>query len=211
MKLLRVLQQGELERVGGRETIHVDVRVVAGTQRDLAEEIRAGTFRDDLYYRLNVVSLALPPLRARKSDIPALVAHFLATSPAADAKGIKGVTPGALSALFGYDWPGNVRELASVVERAVAVAEGPELAADDLSPVLQGGRADELGRSRSSRARRCSRSSARRSCGRSSRSAARPRARRDPRRVRPQDPVPPEGVPERRPPIEARRSTASTC
>jgi DNA-binding NtrC family response regulator len=145
VKLLRVLQQGELERVGGRETIHVDVRVVAGTQRDLAEEIRAGTFRDDLYYRLNVVSLALPPLRARKSDIPALVAHFLATSPAADAKGIKGVTPGALSALFGYDWPGNVRELASVVERAVAVAEGPELAADDLSPVLQGGRADELG------------------------------------------------------------------
>ena len=124
MKLLRVLQQGELERVGGRETIHVDVRVVAGTQRDLAEEIRAGTFRDDLYYRLNVVSLALPPLRARKSDIPALVAHFLATSPAADARGSRGDAGGAL-ALFGYDWPGNVRELASVVERAVAVAEGP--------------------------------------------------------------------------------------
>jgi DNA-binding NtrC family response regulator len=145
VKLLRVLQQGELERVGGRETIRVDVRVVAGTQRDLAEEIRAGTFRDDLYYRLNVVSLALPPLRARKSDIPALVAHLLATSPAAAAKRLNGVTPGALSALFGYDWPGNVRELASVVERAVAVARGPELAAEDLSPVLQGGGAEDAG------------------------------------------------------------------
>ncbi|WP_242345627.1 sigma-54-dependent transcriptional regulator [Anaeromyxobacter terrae] len=145
VRLLRVLQQGELERVGGRTTIHVDVRLVAGTQHDLAEEIRAGSFRDDLYYRLNVVSIAVPPLRSRKSDIPALVQHFLETATFAAGKRITGVTPGALSALFGYDWPGNVRELASVVERAVSRAQGSEIAAEDLSPVLQGGRADEAG------------------------------------------------------------------
>jgi DNA-binding NtrC family response regulator len=147
VKLLRVLQQGELERVGGRETVRVDVRVIAGAQQDLAEEIRAGRFRDDLYYRLNVVSIALPPLRARKSDIPALVNHFIAQDAPAAGKDIRGVTPGALSALFAYDWPGNVRELASVIERAVAGARASELGADDLSPVLHGGGADEGGAS----------------------------------------------------------------
>ena len=139
VKLLRVLQQGDFERVGGKDTVHVDVRVVAGTQRDLAEEVRAGRFRDDLYYRLNVVSIALPPLRERKSDIPALVNHFLELQAPAGAKDVAGVTPGALSALFAYDWPGNVRELANVVERAAASARGRELASDDLAPVLHGG------------------------------------------------------------------------
>jgi two-component system NtrC family response regulator len=143
VKLLRVLQQGEFERLGGRETLRVDVRVVAGTQRDLAEEIRAGRFRDDLYYRLNVVAIALPPLRARKGDIPALVNHFIASAAPAAGKEIVGVTPGALSALFGYDWPGNVRELATVVDQAVAAARGREISGDDLSPVLQGGRSDD--------------------------------------------------------------------
>jgi two-component system NtrC family response regulator len=143
VKLLRVLQQGELERVGGVETVRVDVRVVAGTQRELAEEVRAGRFRDDLYYRLNVVSVPLPPLRERKADIPVLVDHFIEGYARAADKQILGVTPGTLSALFAYDWPGNLRELANVVERAVQSARGSEITADDLSPVLHGARPDE--------------------------------------------------------------------
>jgi two-component system NtrC family response regulator len=147
VKLLRVLQQGDFERMGGTETVHVDVRVIAGSQRDLAEEVRAGRFRDDLYYRLNVVSLALPPLRARKADIPALVNHFLAIQARAHGKDITGVTPGALSALFAYDWPGNVAELEAVVERAVTVARASEIGADDLSPVLHGNGQEAIGTS----------------------------------------------------------------
>jgi len=143
VKLLRVLQHGELERLGGSETIHVDLRVVAGSQGDLAEEVRAGRFRDDLYYRLNVVSVALPPLRERKADIPALVAHFVEAYARATGKDIAGVTPGTLSSLFAYDWPGNVRELANVVERAAESAQGSEITADDLSPVLHGARPEE--------------------------------------------------------------------
>ena len=143
VKLLRVLQQGDFERFGGAESVHVDVRVVAGTQRDLAEEVREGRFRDDLYYRLNVVSMALPALRHRKGDIPALVNHFVELHAAANEKHVAGVTPGALSALFAYEWPGNVRELGNVVERAVAAAHGPEIAAEDLAPVLHGSRPEE--------------------------------------------------------------------
>jgi two-component system NtrC family response regulator len=143
VKLLRVLQAGELERVGGRETVHVDVRVVAASQRDLAEEVRAGRFRDDLYYRLNVVAVSLPPLRQRKGDVPALVNHFIELHAAAHGKEITGVTPGTLSALFAYDWPGNVRELSNVVERAVTSCRGREITADDLTPVLHGGRPEE--------------------------------------------------------------------
>jgi two-component system NtrC family response regulator len=140
IKLLRVLQHGELERLGGTETIHVDLRVVASSQSDLAEEVRAGRFRDDLYYRLSVVSVALPPLRERKADIPALVAHFVEAYARATGKDLAGVTPGTLSSLFAYDWPGNVRELANVVERAAESAQGSEITADDLSPVLHGAR-----------------------------------------------------------------------
>src|SRR5512138_2755366 len=143
VKLLRVLQSGDFERLGGRETVHVDVRVVAASQRDLAEEVRLGRFRDDLYYRLNVVSVSLPPLRQRKGDIPALVNHFIEVHAAAQGKEITGVTPGTLSALFAYDWPGNVRELSNVVERAVASCRGREITAEDLTPVLHGGRPEE--------------------------------------------------------------------
>ncbi len=143
VKLLRVLQQGDFERQGGTETVHVDVRVVAGTQRDLAEEVRSGRLRDDLYYRLSVVSVSLPPLRERKGDIPALVNHFIELHAAGRGKEISGVTPGTLSALFAYDWPGNVRELANVVERAVSAAHGREIAAEDLAPVLHGSRPEE--------------------------------------------------------------------
>jgi DNA-binding NtrC family response regulator len=138
VRLLRVLQHGEFERVGGREPVHVDVRVIASSHRDLAEEVRAGRFRDDLYYRLSVVSVALPPLRVRKADIPALVAHFIGVHARAAGKPIAGVTPGALSALFGYDWPGNVRELENLVERAVRSCRGREIGIEDLSPVLYG-------------------------------------------------------------------------
>ncbi len=147
VRILRVLQHGELERLGGDRTVRVDVRVVAGSQHDLAEEVRSGRFRDDLYYRLNVVSVSLPPLRERKGDIPALVNHFLVVYGRAQGKNISGVTPGTLSALFAYDWPGNVRELASVVEHAVTLAQGREITADDLSPVLHGARPEESGAS----------------------------------------------------------------
>ncbi len=143
VKLLHVLQHGDFERLGGRETVHVDVRVVAGSQRDLAEEVRAGRFRDDLYYRLNVVAVSLPPLRARKGDVPALVSHFIDVCARAAQKEISGITPGTLSALFAYEWPGNVRELANVVERAVQSARGREITAEDLTPVLHGARPDE--------------------------------------------------------------------
>ncbi len=143
VKLLRVLQSGDFERLGGRDTVHADVRVVAATQRDLAEEVRAGRFRDDLYYRLNVVSVTLPPLRQRKGDIPALVNHFIEAHAAAHGKEVAGVTPGTLSALFAYDWPGNVRELSNVVERAVVSCRGREIGAEDLTPVLHGGRPEE--------------------------------------------------------------------
>ncbi|HTN51214.1 MAG TPA: sigma-54 dependent transcriptional regulator [Anaeromyxobacter sp.] len=143
VRLLRVLQQGEFERVGGRETLRADVRVVAGASRDLAEEVRAGRFRDDLYYRLNVVTLALPPLRERKGDIPALAAHFVELHSRGQGRPVAGVTPGTLSALFAYDWPGNVRELEAVIERAVASARGPEIVPEDLAPVLHGARPEE--------------------------------------------------------------------
>jgi two-component system NtrC family response regulator len=144
IKLLRVLQHGELERLGGNRTLRVDVRVVAGTQRDLAEEVRAGRFRDDLYYRLDVVAVPLPPLRARKGDIPALVNRFLAADAVRAGGRPPGVSPGALSALFTYDWPGNVRELGAAIAEAAAGAraQGRDIVPEDLSPVLQGARAE---------------------------------------------------------------------
>ena len=142
VKLLRVLQEGTLERVGGREAIPVDVRIVAGTQRDLADEVHAGHFRDDLYYRLNVVAMALPPLRQRKADIPALVTHFLDHRASAAGRPIRGVTPGVLSSLFAYEWPGNLRELEAVVAGAAARCQGAELGVADLPGVLQGMKAE---------------------------------------------------------------------
>ncbi|MEW6433841.1 MAG: sigma-54 dependent transcriptional regulator [Myxococcota bacterium] len=140
VKLLRVLQQREFERVGGTTTLKVDVRVVAATNKDLAAEVKAGRFREDLYYRLNVVSVTLPPLRKRKSDIPALVAHFIERYSELHGKEVRGLAPGTLNALLSYDWPGNVRELGNVVERAVVLARGTELTGDDLPPTLRGPR-----------------------------------------------------------------------
>jgi DNA-binding NtrC family response regulator len=140
VKLLRVLQQREFERVGGTQTLKVDVRIVAATHRDLVAEVKAGRFREDLYYRLNVVAVTLPPLRERKSDIPALVNHFLEKYSEAYGKQVRGLAPGTLQALLSYDWPGNIRELENAIERAVVLATGSELTADDLPPVLRGPR-----------------------------------------------------------------------
>jgi len=138
VKLLRVLQQREFERVGGTQTLKVDVRMVAATNRDLASAVAAGKFREDLYYRLNVVAVTLPPLRMRKGDIPALVSHFIQLYARSYGKQVRGLLPGTLNALLRYDWPGNVRELENVIERAVVLATTPDLTADDLPPVLSG-------------------------------------------------------------------------
>jgi two-component system, NtrC family, response regulator len=140
VKLLRVLQQREFERVGGTQTLKVDVRLVAATNKDLQAEVKAGHFREDLYYRLNVVSVTLPPLRKRKADIPALVNHFIAQANSQHEKTVTGLAPGTLNALLAYDWPGNVRELSNVIERAVVLSRGNELTSDDLPAAMKGPR-----------------------------------------------------------------------
>jgi two-component system response regulator HydG len=122
VKLLRVLQERELTRVGGEKVIPVDVRVVAATNKDLDELKNEGAFREDLYYRLNVVRLEIPPLRERRDDIPLLARHFLEMFADKNNKEIKGFTPGAMDLLIRYDWPGNVRELMNAVERGVVLA-----------------------------------------------------------------------------------------
>ncbi len=142
IKLLRVLQSREFERVGGTQTLKVDVRVVAATNRDLAAEVQAGRFREDLYYRLNVVSLTLPPLRERKADIPALVSHFIEKFASAYEKPVTGMAPGTLNALLNHSWPGNVRELENAIERAVVLSKSTELNTDLLPAALRGPRAD---------------------------------------------------------------------
>jgi PAS domain S-box-containing protein len=128
-KLLRALQEGEIERVGSARTIKVDVRVIAATNRDLGAASREGRFRPDLFYRLNVFPIALPPLRERKEDIPMLVAHFVRKHAAKLGRRVERVPERLMAAFVAYAWPGNVRELEHVVERAVIVSEGPELAA----------------------------------------------------------------------------------
>jgi two-component system response regulator HydG len=135
VKLLRVLQEREFSRVGGEEVIAVDVRVVAATNRDLAEAIEAGSFREDLYYRLNVVALELPPLRRRREDIPLLCHHFLDGFSEKNRKAIKGYTPDAMDGLTRYRWPGNVRELMNAVERAVVLARSDYLTVEDFTMI----------------------------------------------------------------------------
>jgi Nif-specific regulatory protein len=131
-KLLRVLQQREFERVGGTRTIRVDVRVVAATNRDLEEAVRAGTFRQDLYYRLNVVSFEMPPLRERREDIPLLASYFAAKYAAKFKRRVTGLSPEARECLTGYDWPGNVRELENAIERAVVLGSTERVLPEDL-------------------------------------------------------------------------------
>jgi formate hydrogenlyase transcriptional activator len=128
--LLRVLQERVVERVGGGQPIPVDVRVIAATHRDLAAEARAGRFRADLFYRLNVFPVAVPPLRDRREDVPALVDHFVRHFAAKHGRSVVRTRPTALAALTAHDWPGNVRELQNLVERAVILSDGEELAFD---------------------------------------------------------------------------------
>jgi DNA-binding NtrC family response regulator len=125
VKLLRFLQTRELERVGGNETLKVDVRVIAATNRDLGERIKEGKFREDLFYRLNVVTLEIPPLRERASDVPELASFFLKKYVQENGKPIDGIAADALEALKSYRWPGNVRELENAIERAVVLGQGP--------------------------------------------------------------------------------------
>src|SRR5581483_3517776 len=138
VKLLRVLQEGEFERVGDTRTIKVDTRFVAATNRDLHEEIEAGRFREDLYYRLNVVPIFLPPLRERREDIPELVRHFLKRYGEQNRREVRSVHKEAMRLLCDHDWPGNVRELQNYVERAVVLWPGPELLPEHLPPQLRG-------------------------------------------------------------------------
>ena len=139
-KLLRVLQEREFERIGSSLTIRVDVRIIATTNRDLHKEIESGRFREDLYYRLNVIEIGLPPLRQRKEEIPALVDSFLHRFSDENRKNIAGVSSEALDLLVRYDWPGNIRELENYTERAVVVARGPELQVGDFPGELSSGR-----------------------------------------------------------------------
>jgi len=135
-KLLRVLQEGELERVGGAETLRVDCRVIAATNQDLPQAIARGAFREDLYYRLNVVPMHVPPLRARKEDLPDLVGAFLAEACARNGYRPKTLAPAALAAFSAYDYPGNVRELKNLVERLAILSEGHAVSEADARAVL---------------------------------------------------------------------------
>ena len=132
VKLLRVLQEREFERVGDTQTIHVNTRVIAASNRDLLDEIELGNFREDLYYRLNVVSIELPPLRERREDIPELVSHFLENYNEVNDRYVTHIASDAVRAMQDYHWPGNVRELQNYVERAVVLAEQDELSMDLL-------------------------------------------------------------------------------
>ena len=144
VKLLRVLQEREITRVGGDEVIKVDVRVIAATNKDLMREIEARRFRDDLYYRLNVVTLNVPPLRERREDIPLIATHFLTVFAKKNSKSIKGFTPQAMDRLIKYDWPGNVRELMNAVERAVVLSRSEYLDEEAFTLVLQTGQQEAV-------------------------------------------------------------------
>ncbi len=137
IKILRVLQDRKFERVGGEETIEVDVRLITATNRDLEKEIAEGRFREDLYYRLNVVHIHVPPLRERKDDIPLMVASFLREFAAENGKTIESIDAQARAALYSYDWPGNVRQLRNCIESAVVMTAGKTITLDDLPPTIR--------------------------------------------------------------------------
>ena len=138
VKLLRVLQQKEFDRVGGEETIHVDVRIIAATNRDLEAMVREGTFRDDLYYRLNVIPIILPPLRDRPDDIPLLVEHFIEKISKENKKDVRGITSDAMQMFMHYRWPGNVRELENVIERVITLMDTDLITAAVLPSYIKG-------------------------------------------------------------------------
>jgi two-component system, NtrC family, response regulator HydG len=137
VKLLRVLQEQELQRVGGEETVKVDVRIIAATNRDLEEEVKKGAFREDLYYRLNVVMLTVPPLRDRREDIPLLVHHFVRKFAEKNRRTVECITPECMELLCRYPWPGNVRELENAIERGVILMRGDQLTEKSLPLTIQ--------------------------------------------------------------------------
>ncbi|MDR3130638.1 MAG: sigma-54 dependent transcriptional regulator [Treponema sp.] len=137
IKLLRVLQEKKFQRVGGEETIEVDVRIVAATNKDLKAEIEKGSFREDLYFRLNVVNIHIPPLRERKDDIPLLISAFLKEFAAENGKPVEGMDDKARAVLYAYSWPGNVRELRNCIESAVVMAKGPAITEADIPPTIK--------------------------------------------------------------------------
>ncbi|WP_449190093.1 sigma-54-dependent transcriptional regulator [Treponema lecithinolyticum] len=144
IKILRVLQDKRFERVGGEETIEVDVRVIAATNRDLEKEIAEGRFREDLYYRLNVVHIHVPPLRERRDDIPLLIASFLQEFAKENGKNIEGIDARARSALYKFDWPGNIRQLRNCLESAVVMCSSSVITLEDLPPSIAGSGEDAL-------------------------------------------------------------------
>ncbi|MFP4564382.1 MAG: sigma-54-dependent transcriptional regulator [Spirochaetia bacterium] len=137
IKILRVLQEKRFERVGGEETLEVDVRIITATNKDLSIEIEKGNFREDLYYRLNVVNIHVPPLRERKEDIPLLLASFLKEFAEENQRNIEGIDPKALNILYNYSWPGNIRELRNCIESAVVLCKGHVITPNDLPPSVQ--------------------------------------------------------------------------
>ena len=142
-KILRVLQEMEFESVGGTKTIQVDVRIITATNKDLDEEVRKGRFREDLYYRLNVVPITIPPLRERKEDIPILVEHFFRIYREKNRRTITGFEPRVMDAFIRYPWPGNVRELENIVERTVIMCRGDMISIHDLPPTIMGSQQQE--------------------------------------------------------------------
>ncbi|MCK4909605.1 MAG: sigma-54-dependent Fis family transcriptional regulator, partial [Planctomycetes bacterium] len=148
-KLLRVLQERTFERVGGTSQIPVDVRIIAATNLDLEKEVEKGNFRDDLYYRLNVVPLKMPPLRERKSDIPILVDHFLKIYNRKYAKQVKKLPDEVILHLENYDWPGNVRELENIIQRLLVISGDSEIALEQLPLELIARSTSQLGRQKS--------------------------------------------------------------
>lgn len=146
VKLLRVLQEGEFERLGGRTTIRSDVRILAASNRNLEEAVKDKIFREDLYFRLNVITITIPPLASRTEDIPVLANHFFKLFLAKNSKQLTGISPDAMSRLLKYHWPGNVRELENAIERAVVLSKGADLSASDLpesvreTPAIEGDR-----------------------------------------------------------------------
>jgi two-component system NtrC family response regulator len=145
VKLLRFLQEQKIERIGGREPIVVDARVLAATNRDLKQTMKEGTFREDLYYRLGVVTISLPPLRERKGDISLLAMALLQRYVFENKKKVTGFTPQAMKALGSYDWPGNIRELENRIKRAVIMAEGTKLTPEDLELISPSTKYEERG------------------------------------------------------------------
>ncbi len=142
VKLLRVLQEGDYERVGGTRTLQADVRVIAATNRDIEAEVASGGFRQDLFWRLNVIRLHVPPLRERRADIPLLAQHFLVQYSRKNAKDLRGLSPEAMDALSAWSWPGNVRELENAVERAVVLCREEWIGVGDLPPAMRKGARD---------------------------------------------------------------------